>query len=208
MGCSNKYELDRIEKLDVSGNIMVSDNKQNQDVTIESNVALSSDSISIDYNFHNQSNKDLFLFNAQYELVDGKPIINISKCYTLVQNQDLVFFKGILPIPKYVQVEIPDMPYARKIAPGEKISENFKISFPVIFNNPYEMIEKEEVAPILKSSIQLGYLFNDNEISKKYGKIELDGKIFYKFNYFDVINKQQVISSGQFTGKYYIVKKP
>ena len=187
---------------------MVKDIAQNLDVKLESNFIVSSDRIKVDYKFSNLSAKNIFLFDKQYNLVDGRAVVDESKCYTLLSDKKLILFRGVLVIPPYVQVEIPDMPYAQKVKPGESISTAFEIMYPVIYKNPYDWVEKEEVIAVKEYSLSLGYVISNDGILDKYEKVKIADQELYAFNYADIIGIQKLISSNLFTGKFHIVKKP
>lgn len=178
-----------------------------ENIQLKYNSALSSDRIGVQYSVDNTTNKEIFLFDQQYKCVDSKVRVISELGYTLIDGSSIIFFHGIMTIPPFVQVEIPEIPYARKLMPGQGLSVSYELMYPIEFNNPYDWIENEEQILINKGALKLGYVVGDEFLTGKYKKINIDEEDLYVFNYQDVIKRQKYIISNYFEGCFSIVKR-
>jgi hypothetical protein len=154
----------------------------------------------------NQSADDLLIFNALYKPGSGTPVINPNMVYTLLEGDVLTITKAVLPIPPGIQVEIPDVPYGVKLAPGEVLQGDVTLSLPVRYYNPHDLVLVNDTIICKNVRLRLGYArFADVDSPEP---VQIDGRQYFRVKYRSALACQKVVESGAVAASVAVDKRP
>jgi hypothetical protein len=154
----------------------------------------------------NRGAEDLYIFDALYKVEDDKVVSDPALIYTVIQNQSLTLFKGVLEIPEGLQVEIPDVPYGRLLKSGQQYSTTFSVPVPVPYNNPYDFEEEEGFVVCEEVRFRIGYA-GAASLKTEPKSIRLGAETLHKVRYHDVIGVQQFVETAPRKQRIAVLKK-
>ena len=159
------------------------------------------------YAAENKSGRDVYLLDAPYRLLNGYPTGDSILGYTIVERDMLTLLRGVLRIPEGLQVEIPEMPYARLLLAGQKRQGVVESSMPLAFNNPYDWVDHEQVYKVRKVRLRIGYVFM-SQLAPQPESVNMDGEMVYRVTYRQVIDVQQFAETPFQDFSITLVQKP
>ncbi len=117
------------------------------------------DKLSIDYQFSNYCNSDIFLFNKMYDDIDdnGHYKVDSNLCIIEIEDNYLVISKKVPTLPNTLLVESLNIPCISVVAPGTSFRETVVLNLPLKVWSPYKFsdVPVKLVQPVF---FQLGYL--------------------------------------------------
>jgi hypothetical protein len=87
---------------------------------------------------HNGSGKEVYLFNVLFSTdVAGHRKIDRGKVYRMLEGNLLHLSKTMIPVPGFLEVEMPEIPYLTPLRPGESFAEEITVECPAREQYPY-----------------------------------------------------------------------
>jgi hypothetical protein len=124
---------------------------------------------------------------------DGRRGPDPARVYTIVtDNSQLVLLKGLLPVPDGMQVELPEVPYARFLDANSQIADAFDIQRTLAYDNPYDYESRGEVIEIRRAVLRVGFVPAD-AVAERGQEIKIAGKTLFRFRYRDLIGHQRFL---------------
>ena len=177
-----------------------------KNVRLRESIVVTKEGLKVAYEIDNQSNEDIYVFDLMFRLAQG-PVLDSSLVYTVVEDDLLTLFLGVLRIPEGLQVEIPDVPFARRLPAKETMKSVFKAPIPLPFRQPYEWNDREEMRFTSKIRLRIGYIFekdlNPRPVMRKIGGVEL-----FSVGYRQTIDVQRFLESQTSEVKMRVLVKP
>jgi len=107
-----------------------------QSVRLESTLTLSAQRLHVAYRIANLSAQEIFVLDAMFR-PQGRQVLDNSLAYTLFDDDRLVLMRGTVRIPFGMQVEMPDMPLARRLPAGGVLEGVIDAALPLRDQHPY-----------------------------------------------------------------------
>jgi hypothetical protein len=116
--------------------------------------------VTITYQFTNDRSTVLYVFDGLTRTYQSsEQIIDHSLAYVIDRNGKIYVGKFIVPIPKGLKVEAPEIPYLTMLAPGATLQGNIDLNLPIRMNHPYLDLEDTEQLTIIQNIvIQIGFI--------------------------------------------------
>jgi hypothetical protein len=178
-----------------------------RDPKLEVNARSSKTDIVLQYTLTNQSDKDLLVFSALYKLGPDGPVIEPNMVYTLVDGDVLTIAKAVLPIKHGIQVEIPSVPYAVKLAGGKALKETITVPLPVPYYNPHDLVLREETLTCKRVRLRLGFA-PLAKLAPAPQVVRLNGQEYFRVNYRTALDCQQVMEAQALEAPMSVHKRP
>jgi len=154
--------------------------------------------MSLVYRLRNASDVDLYVMDALFELKEGEVRIHDGLAYTLIDGRRLTLLRGVLAIPPNVQVEAPEMPYARLLPAHGTLDGRFQSSLPLEYNNPYDFSGGMATFDCTVVTLRIGYL-SSRELSAPPRRVPGRQESFFKIDYREAIQVQQLVETEEHT---------
>lgn len=149
--------------------------------------------LQVAYKIENLSGVQIYVLDGMFRL-EGEPILDSQLAYTIIEGDLLNLFRGILWIPENLQVEAPDMPFARLLLSGGKLKGVIDSPVPLAFHQPYEWNDKQELRITQHVRLRIGYLAAHEVNPPPVMKMLSGGEVFYP-KYRQVINIQRFLET-------------
>jgi hypothetical protein len=175
-------------------------------VKLRGSVAVTPRNLQASYEIENRSGADIYILDALFQLA-AQPVVDPSLAYTVIEGDLLTLFRGFLRIPEGLQVEAPDIPFARLLPAGGILKGIIDAPLPLRFHHPYEWPDKPEIRPTHKVRLRVGYVaakeLNPRPVAKRVGAAEL-----YYLSYRQVIDVQSFLETPEQEATVPILVKP
>lgn len=110
-----------------------------QDCDLRVAIQASPTSLLLGYEFRNRSNKTAFVFNVVHRVgPSGGPEADANLVYVEPSGGSVILGKKIIPVPRGMRVEKPDVPYVTRVEPGQAIVEKINLMLPLRIFTPYD----------------------------------------------------------------------
>ena len=163
------------------------------DIELRWSPALTGERLVVAYEIENRSQEDVYVFDAMFELKQG-PRLNPSLAYTLIEGELLTLFRGVPRIPAGMQVEAPELPFARLLAAGATLSSTIDTTVPLPFNHPYQPHDHRDVRSIEGLRLRIGYARADDLIPPPEIRV-IDGAKLYRVGYRAAVDVQRFLQT-------------
>lgn len=124
-------------------------------------IILASTMLGVDYAVQNTTGADIYVFDRVFTRAQsGEPQIDPSLAYRRLHDDGtLVVEKALQPIPPGMKVELPEIPYLTRVAPGGTVRGRIVLALPVqefgaYWDGPRDGTEKAATRIMLR----IGYL--------------------------------------------------
>jgi len=87
-----------------------------------------------------------------------------ARAYVEVEGTTLVISRALRPVPDDVDVEAPEVPCARELAAGERLSGEVRVPLPLHEDLPYRKTRPLALAPLRSVRLRIGYLVGSSEL--------------------------------------------
>lgn len=119
--------------------------------------------VAVRYEIENRADAPLFLFNILHgNFRDGLYPIDPLGYYAEVRDHRLVLSRKMASPPEDRDVEIQNVPFVTRVAPGERFGETIQVAAPVRLRSAYDNPARQR-APVRESQmaaiLELGYFF-------------------------------------------------
>jgi hypothetical protein len=145
-GCENQPI-----RLETGGHNKVEEpNETKKHVTLETNIGLRGDALSVEYRVKNNSPKPIYLFNVLWEFSpEGKYVRDRHDVYAVLKDDGTLHLaKEAAPLPKNKRVELRIVPFTTRVDAGKDFTEKFDLSLPVSEYNPYFRNKREDTEEV------------------------------------------------------------
>lgn len=176
-------------------------------VRLEESLSVTQDRIVVDYRLENPTAVDFFVLDAIYTLEEGRPVVRDSLVYTQIQGDTLTLFRAALEIPPGVQVEAPEMPYARRLPAGSSLSGRIEAKLPLAYNNPYDFSGREETVACQRVRLVVGDIASQ-DLAETPAKVDLRGVDLYRISYRAAMSAQKLAESPVYQSPVIVYKRP
>ncbi|MBA3975210.1 MAG: hypothetical protein C0504_13470 [Candidatus Solibacter sp.] len=110
-----------------------------QDCDLRVAIQASPTSLLLGYEFRNRSNRTAFLFNVVHKTgPSGGPEPDPNLVYVEPSGGSIILGKKIIPAPRGMRVEKPDVPYVTRVEPGQAVVEKLDLMLPLRIFTPYD----------------------------------------------------------------------
>jgi len=160
-------------------------------VAIEGRVEKSGpQTLRIQYRLQN-SGPAIFVLDQILNRADGRLGPDPKRIYTfVVDGSELVLLKGLVPVPEGVQVEFPEVPYARLVEANATLAGEFEIPTVVLYDNPYDPDVRNEVVAIKRALLRVGFV---PAVAGGGQVVQTSLGDFYRLRYRDVVDRQRFV---------------
>jgi len=117
--------------------------------------------IALSYQVTNTETTDIYVADLLYRMAaDGSQSVDPTLAYVMPQADGTLFTgKLILKIPAGMKVESPELPYFRRLGPGETLSGEIVLQNPAEAYHPYDSYRLGETAePVTRIVVQIGLI--------------------------------------------------
>jgi hypothetical protein len=163
-------------------------------VRLEETLNITQSRIEIDYRLENPSSADLYVLDALFTLEDGRPAVRDSLVYTLMEGDSLRLVRAALPIPQGVQVEAPEMPYARRLPAGGTLAGRIAAPLPLRYQNPYDLSDGDTTWRCVHVRLVVGYAAA-SDLPAPPARVEAGGADHYRIPYRAAMSAQKLVES-------------
>lgn len=153
----------------------------------------------------NRSGEEVLLFDALHEGAGAS--IPPALVYTVIEGRVLHLVKAVLKIPYGVQVEIPDVPYARLLKAEETRAILIDLPLPVPYHNPYDLDVEDSIVECSQIGLSVGYAIR----SALRGPLEtstVNGTVYITVPYQAAVAAQRIVDSPLSRLAVSVHKKP
>ncbi|HUT32678.1 MAG TPA: hypothetical protein VNE39_04285 [Planctomycetota bacterium] len=165
--------------------------------------ARNAEMLGLTYTFENGASRNAYLFNLLYKHIEPGPIFvtDANAVYVELAGEDLVLSKKIIPVPRHMDVEKPNVPCTTLVKPGERFQGDVLIPLPLQVNTPYEGYEDADLAPrpvLRKASFEIGFFLASPEgeaLGEKVRTMAGEATYFYPFS----PSSQKLLRVGPFS---------
>ena len=173
---------------------------------LQGSITLAPHQLEAAYEITNLSGEEIFVLDGLFRL-EGTSKLDPSLVYTILEDDTLTLFRGLLPIPKGVQVEVPEVPYARLLPPGGTLKGTIRVSLPLPYNQPYEWNEREETRTAKKLRMRIGYVAAKDVNPRPAARTVSETEV-YRLGYRQVVDIQHFLETPVQDGVIKIHVKP
>lgn len=124
---------------------------------LNAKASFAGDKLQVSYSLTNSTAEDVLVFHALYTAKNGTAAVNEHLVYTTIENETLVVWKSVVPIPLGTQVEVPDVPYGTVLKAGSVLREVIKLNVPLRYHNPNSIVFKAEEVACKRITLRVGY---------------------------------------------------
>ena len=157
-------------------------------------IAATPEELSVSYYIENKGSANAYVLDALFELQDGRPRIEPSLVYTVVEGDALTLLKGVLPIPPGLQVEAPEVPYARLLAPSAALEASFRLAKPVRYRNPYHYVDEAEILSCARVRLRVGCITQQG-LESLPEEVQVKEAKLYRFGYRQAVRLQKFVET-------------
>jgi len=148
------------------------------DIRLETRIEQSADSLAVSYSLLNSTPKPLLLFDRMWDRKTGA--LNPNWAYVEIRGGRALIKRIMEPVPDSLDVNNPERPHAREIAPGAKAEGKFVLSLPLTERGAYDQFthaskEFDETA-VTAAGFVLGWAEKPDNLSPAYKPVELNGE--------------------------------
>jgi hypothetical protein len=176
-------------------------------VKLHGSIALTARRLQASYEIENRSGEDIYVFDAMFRLVGGQPALDASLAYTVMEVDMLTLFRGVLRIPVGLQVEAPDVPFARLLPSGRTLTSTIDAPVPLPFHQPYEWHDREETLSMRRVRLRIGYAAAKDVVPRPAAK-RVNEAVVYSVGYRQVIEVQHFLETPPQGGTVPVLVKP
>lgn len=162
-------------------------------IELRSSMTINSHHMKVTYEIKNLSEEEIYLLDGLFR-VDGSPKLDVSLVYTILEDDTLTLFRGLIEIPHGMQVEVAEVPYSRRLSTGGTLKGTIEASLPLRYNQPYGWNAREETRTARKVRLRIGYVSEKDLEQKPSAKI-INGKEVYSLNYRQIVDVQHVLET-------------
>jgi hypothetical protein len=159
------------------------------------------------YEIENMLDEDIFILDVMFRLDDGSPVVDSSLFYTIIEGGLLTAFRGVIQIPEGMQVEVPDLPFARLLPAGKSLGGIIDAPLPLRFNQPYDWNDQVELRTTREVRLRIGYVIA-RDIDSAPPAFKLSDIEAYRLRYRDVIGVQCILETRAQSGVVDILVQP
>jgi hypothetical protein len=135
----------------------------------------------------------IFVLDQILNKADGRRGPDPQRVYTFVVDGDqLVLLKGLVPLPEGVQVEFPDVPYGRLVEANASLTGAFELPTVVPYDNPYDFDARKEIVVIKRALLRVGFVPAD-AVASRAQPVQAAQGTFYRFRYHDLVGLQRFV---------------
>lgn len=128
-----------------------------KNIELQATIMLTAERLVATYEVRNMSDEDILVLDGLFR-TEGVPVLDNSMAYTVLEGANLTLFRGVVPVPEGMQVESPEVPFARLLPAGESLKGTIEAPLPLALNDPYAMSVKEEIRSVKQARLRVGYL--------------------------------------------------
>jgi hypothetical protein len=124
-------------------------------------LSLTETAAALAYELHNTRDSPVFVAHVLYKPgPDGGHLLDPELAYAIPSGGGgLTLAKSIFPIPAGLKVERAEMPYFRRMEPGERLQARISVQVPVAPFDPYRMIKPaEKPTPLQRLMLRIGLI--------------------------------------------------
>jgi hypothetical protein len=123
-------------------------------------IVVASTVLGIEYSVQNTTPNDIYLFDRVFtRAATGEPVIDPGLAYRRLQDGTLVVERVLQPIPPGQKVEVPDIPYMTRVAPGETRQGRITFKAPVSeFGAYYDGPRDGKLHQVDQVVLRIGYI--------------------------------------------------
>lgn len=131
-------------------------------ILIASIISISTLAATVEYRVFNDSSFTIYVFDRLYAApVRGVRAVDPALAYVTTEGDQIIVGKFLLPVPRGLKVETPDIPYLAAVGPGDTLVGKIVLPLPLKIWNPY--VERDAASLNLYGSareivIRLGYI--------------------------------------------------
>jgi hypothetical protein len=176
-------------------------------VDIHAAISKSVERLEISYVLENRSSEDVYILDALFRMEHGAIVLDPSLAYTIVENDLLVLFRGVVRIPHGIQVEIPEMPLARLLKAGQKAKGEIISPLPLHYHNPYHWPEGEKTLYTRRICVRIGYVPAGGIQAPPQAR-KVNSTNLYRLSYREVVEGQNFSETGIQATDVHILQQP
>ncbi len=150
--------------------------------------------LEVAYTLENKTGEDVYVFDGLFQAIPTGVALDLSAAYTIIEDDLLTLFRGVVKIPPRVQVEAPEMPLARMLPKGEKLSGVIRAKLPLRYDYPYHWVKETKVARTLRVRLRIGCA-PASAVQPLPGKAKSESETLYRIEYRQVIGIQQLVET-------------
>lgn len=178
-----------------------------QPVRLDVTMRLEDQRLVLRYSLSSRTNSDLLVFNALYAVESGGVAVDPNRVYMLLDDDVLTLAKAVIEIPRGVQVEIPDVPYATKLSPGMNLQEDIRIELPVQYYNPHDLVTTEATIPCRAVRFRLGYA-PVSKIDPAPEPVRVGQRSYFRVKYRAALKSQRLVETEPFAIPVSVHRRP
>ena len=146
----------------------------------------------VEYRLQNKG-PAIFVLDQILNRADGSRGPDPNRAYTFVVDGDqLVLLKGLLPVPPELQVELPEVPYARRLEANAARTGAFELPTVAAYDNPYDPDVRNEIVVIKRALLRVGFVPAD-AVAGRGQPVETAQGTCYRFRYRELVGLQRFV---------------
>ncbi len=161
---------------------------------LRATIAVSPPRLRVSYEVLNRSGQDIYVADAMFRLTAQGVTVDPALVYTILEDDTLTLFRGVVRIPALTQVEWPDLPFARLLPAGQTLAGTIDAAQPLDYHDPYVRPAKAELRTAAKLRLRIGWLAA-KELNPPPAPKRVRGADLYRLEYFQVIDKQHLLET-------------
>ena len=172
---------------------MVNDVRTSDTLALQATFLSAGEQLDVSYTLDNRSDEDVYVLDRLFRVGQGGISVDTSMVYTLVDGKMLTLFRGMVPSPYGTQVESPDVPLARLVRSGEKVTDSLRAKIPLRYDYPYQWINAPALVETHQIRLRIGYVRRQDVPSPK--PVVVNSIILYRVTYRQAREVQQLVET-------------
>ncbi len=180
---------------------------RNDAVVVRATWTLGPTTLGLAYEVENRAGEDLYLLDAPFVLDHGMLTGAGFLGYMIREERVLTVCRGVLRIPDGLQVEAPEVPYARVLRSGNTVGSSVASPLPLAYSNPYEWADGKQTYHFSAIRLRIGFVRAGEWLKRSETRL-LDGREVLRLHYRDIIDLQQFADSPEQVISIEVVHSP
>jgi hypothetical protein len=115
-----------------------------QPVALRGKVTRAADRLVVEYELTNQRKQPIYVLDRMVNAKDGTAVLDADLAYVFWEEpRTLRLVRAVLQLPPGKNIGSKEIPYARKVAPGETVAGRISLPVPVAEYNPFYLPPKD-----------------------------------------------------------------
>ncbi|MFP2927538.1 hypothetical protein ACLESO_20545 [Pyxidicoccus sp. 3LG] len=159
-------------------------------------VSRTQDALVVRYSLHGEGKSPVWVLDQLFRTSPaGHYHLEPERAYVEARDGVLVLSRALVKVPDDLDVESPEVPCARRLAPGETLTGEIRVPLPPREDMPYRKGGPLDLAALRSVRVRVGYLVDAPELRFRDVKDD-QGRTCRSLSYGTAVTRQQLAEAG------------